>query len=257
MRPSASRNRAMLERISASPRNATVLVRLTMTAASVAAVTRWSAQPCIRQRTFCCIMADGHRSDPGPCGSFSTHPVRRRRRALSTQRSLNPSERFPPGQPKPTELTTHARLKKPAVRQIEGDLVAQPPFGANAEAVADNEHPDHQLRIDRRATRLAIVRLQTRSNLRKVDEPVDPAKQVIVGGMPLMVEALEPPPLHPPPLAHHRPNLPRPSRRNQRTAPRSSGVFQRNQRIADIASRDRERRSGALLCRTLRLRTGE
>ena len=60
---------AMLERISASPRNATVLVRLTMTAASVVAVTRWSAQPCIRQRTFCCIMADGHRSDPGPCGS--------------------------------------------------------------------------------------------------------------------------------------------------------------------------------------------
>jgi len=50
-------------------RNATVLVRLTMTAASVVAVTRWSAQPCIRQRTFCCIMADGHRSDPGPCGS--------------------------------------------------------------------------------------------------------------------------------------------------------------------------------------------
>jgi hypothetical protein len=40
---------------------------------------------------------------------------------LSTQRSLNPSERFPPGQPKTTELTTHARLKKPAVRQIEVD----------------------------------------------------------------------------------------------------------------------------------------
>ena len=69
MRPSASRDRAMLERILALPRNATVLVRLTMTAASVVAVTRWSAQPCIRQRTFCCIMADGHRSDPGPCGS--------------------------------------------------------------------------------------------------------------------------------------------------------------------------------------------
>ena len=50
MRPSASRNRAMLERISASPRNATVPVKLTMTAASVVAVTRWFAQPCIRQR---------------------------------------------------------------------------------------------------------------------------------------------------------------------------------------------------------------
>ena len=56
--------------------------------------------------------------------SFSTHPVRRRRQALSTQRSLNPSERFPPGQPKTTELTTHARLKKPTVGQIEVDLIA-------------------------------------------------------------------------------------------------------------------------------------
>src|ERR1700735_627635 len=78
------------------------------------------------------------------------------------------------------------------------------------------------------ATRLAIVRLQTRSNLRKVDEPVDPAKQVIVGDMPLKAEAVEQRLLHHPPLAHHRPNLPRPSRRNQRTASRSSGVFQRN-----------------------------
>jgi hypothetical protein len=52
---------------------------------------------------------------------------------LSTQRSLNPSERFPPGQPKTTELTTHARLKKlttharlkkPAIGQIEVDLLA-------------------------------------------------------------------------------------------------------------------------------------
>jgi hypothetical protein len=55
--------------LAASPRNAAVLVRLTMTAASVVVVTRWSAQPCTRQRMFCCIMADGHRSDPGPCGS--------------------------------------------------------------------------------------------------------------------------------------------------------------------------------------------
>src|SRR6202042_982183 len=125
-------------------------------------------------------------------------------------------------------VAVEPQATEPAVRQIEVDLVAQPPFGANAEAVADNEHPDHQLRIDRRATRLAVVRLQMRSNLRKVDEPVDPEKQVIVGDMPLKAKALEQRLLHPPPLAHHRPNLPRPSRRNQRTASRSSGVFQRN-----------------------------
>ena len=56
------------------------------------------------------------------------------------------------------------------------DLLAQPTFRANAKAIADNEHPDHQLGIDRRATRLAVVRLQMRPNLRKVDEPVDLAK---------------------------------------------------------------------------------
>src|SRR6202034_1404362 len=44
--------------------------------------------------------------------------------------------------------------------------------------------------------------------------------------MPLEAEAVEQRLLHHPPFAHHRPNLPRPRRRNQRQAPRSSGVFQ-------------------------------
>ena len=132
------------------------------------------------------------------------------------------------------DVAVEPQATEPAIGKVEVDLVAQPPFGANAEAVADNEHPDHQLRIDRRATRLAVVRLQMRSNLRKVDEPVDPAKQVIVGDMPLKAEAVEQRLLHHPPFAHHRPNLPRPRRRNQRTAPKSSGVFQRNRREAAI-----------------------
>ena len=41
---------------------------------------------------------------------------------------------------------------KPAIRQIEVDLVAQPTLRANAKAIANNQHPDHQLRIDRRGT---------------------------------------------------------------------------------------------------------
>jgi hypothetical protein len=57
---------------------------------------------------------------------------------------------------------------------------------------------------------------------------------VIVGDMPLKAEAVEQRLLHHPPFAHHRPNLPRLRRRNQRTAPRSSGVFQRNPSIRDV-----------------------
>jgi hypothetical protein len=42
-------------------------------------------------------------------------------------------------EPKPT---------KPAIRQIKVDLLAQAPLGADAEAIADDQHPDHQFGID-------------------------------------------------------------------------------------------------------------
>ena len=37
---------------------------------------------------------------------------------------------------------------EPAVGEVEADLVAQPALGADAEAVADDQHADHQLGID-------------------------------------------------------------------------------------------------------------
>jgi hypothetical protein len=59
---------------------------------------------------------------------------------------------------------------------MEVDLVAQPPLGADPEAIADNQHPDHQLRIDRRPARLAVVGFKMRPNLRQIDKPVDLAR---------------------------------------------------------------------------------
>jgi hypothetical protein len=95
---------------------------------------------------------------------------------LSTQRSLNPSERFPSGQPKTTELTTHARLKKPAIRQIEVNLVAKPPLGPDAHAVADDQHSDHQLRINRVPSKLTVKGLQCLTEAIKVEMPVNAAQ---------------------------------------------------------------------------------
>jgi hypothetical protein len=51
-----------------------------------------------------------------------------------------------------------AQSAKPPVRQIEMDLVAQPTLGADPQAIADDQHPDHQLRVDRGPPGLAIVR---------------------------------------------------------------------------------------------------
>ena len=47
------------------------------------------------------------------------------------------------------------------------DLLAQLPFKADAIAVADNEHPDHQLRIDRGPLDVAVERCQL---LAKIDQ---------------------------------------------------------------------------------------
>src|ERR1700722_2442062 len=101
-------------------------------------------------------------------------------------------------EPQPTE---------PAIGQIKMDLLAQPSLRANAESVADDEHSDHQLGIDRRATRLAVVGAQVCANLGQVDEPVDLSQQMIVGHMPLEAETVKQRLLHHPPLAHHRPTL--------------------------------------------------
>ena len=42
-------------------------------------------------------------------------------------------------QPKPTE---------PAISQVEVHLVAHPSLEADAHAIADDQHPDHQLGVD-------------------------------------------------------------------------------------------------------------
>jgi hypothetical protein len=65
-----------------------------------------------------------------------------------------------------------------------------------------------------------------RPNLRQIDKAIDLAHEVIARDMTLKAKAVELRLLHHSPFAHHRPNLPRLKRRNQRTAPRSSGVFQ-------------------------------
>src|ERR1700722_19406185 len=125
------------------------------------------------------------------------------------------------------DVAVEPQATEPAIGQIEVNLLAQPPLGANAEAVADDEHSNHQLGIDRGPSHVAIIGPQMRPNLGQVDEPVDLAQQMVVGDMPLKTEAVKERLLHHPPLAHHRPNLLHSAEENQRPAPQSRGVFQR------------------------------
>jgi len=56
--------------------------------------------------------------------------------------------------------TVQAKPAEPAVAEIEMDLFAQPALGADALRVADDQHADHQLGIDRWPSRVAVERAQ-------------------------------------------------------------------------------------------------
>ena len=64
-------------------------------------------------------------------------------------------------------LVIEFEAAEPAIAEMKFDLLAQPPFKADAIAVADNEHPDHQLRIDRGPPDVTVERCQL---LAKIDQ---------------------------------------------------------------------------------------
>src|SRR5271168_1166093 len=59
-------------------------------------------------------------------------------------------------EPEPTE---------PTVAEVQVNLLAQPPFGTNAVAIANQQHPDQQFRINRRPASRAVKRRQVAANV--------------------------------------------------------------------------------------------
>src|SRR6266571_1796747 len=51
----------------------------------------------------------------------------------------------------------NAQAAEPAVCQVDLDLAAQHPLRADRKYVADDKHPDHELRIDRGPAHLGII----------------------------------------------------------------------------------------------------
>src|SRR5689334_5711463 len=83
------------------------------------------------------------------------------------------------------------------------NLIAQPPLRSDAKAVTDQEHPDHQLWIDRRSTDTAVERRQVLPDLIKVDKPINRSEQVVAGNMLLEREFVEQRSLFDLPMSHH------------------------------------------------------
>src|SRR6266498_639146 len=69
---------------------------------------------------------------------------------------------------------------KPAVGEMQLNLLTEPPLKANAVAVAHNQHPDHELGIDRRPANVAVERRELLSQVSQNPryDRIDPAQQI-------------------------------------------------------------------------------
>ena len=75
------------------------------------------------------------------------------------------------------DIAVEPEPAEPPVRQIEVDLFAEAPLGADADAVADDRHADHQFGIDRRATQRAVERREVAAQLdRSTKRSIDLSK---------------------------------------------------------------------------------
>jgi hypothetical protein len=93
-------------------------------------------------------------------------------------------------------------------------------------AVADQEHPDHQLRIDRRPARVTVKSLQLPTNLTKIEKVINSAEQMIGRDVILKAEIVKETPLIRRLETHHRRALPMNSTR--KTESRFEGLHKRS-----------------------------
>ena len=101
-------------------------------------------------------------------------------------------------------LAVETEPTEPAVSEVQVNLLAQPPFRANAVAVANQQHPDKQFGIDRRPAGRAVKCRQVAPNVRQIDKTVDRPQQVGGRNVSLKGELVEQRRLINLPRTHHR-----------------------------------------------------
>ena len=76
-------------------------------------------------------------------------------------------------------LAVEAEPAKPAVGEVQVNFLAQPPFGTNAVAVANQQHPDQQFGINRRPAGRAVKwRQWFRTSDKSTKQSIDLSKWV-------------------------------------------------------------------------------
>jgi hypothetical protein len=147
--------------------------------------------------------AHGHRRPDNPLEDVAQHialaeaaqPVERERRVMG-------------------DLILEIELAEPAIREVQLDFLGEPALRADAAAVAHDEHADHKLGIDRRASDVAVERLKFAVEVSQCrrHKHINPAQKMALRNAVIETELVEQLALVPPLPTHHRPVLHRRSR---------------------------------------------
>jgi hypothetical protein len=90
-----------------------------------------------------------------------------------------------------SQPSVSAEPAEPSVGEIEVDFLAQPPLRSDAVAVANQQHPQEKLGINRRPADRTVEWRQFAPNDRKIDEPIDVPQHVSGWYVPLQRELVE------------------------------------------------------------------
>jgi hypothetical protein len=82
-------------------------------------------------------------------------------------------------------------------------FLAQPPLGTDTEAITDDQHPNHQLWINRRSANVAIERGKVPTQVLEVQETIYAAQEVVRGNVFIEVEGVKQTTLIAAALTHH------------------------------------------------------
>src|SRR6185312_9097578 len=70
-------------------------------------------------------------------------------------------------------LVFDTELAEPAIGKVNLNLSANPSLGADRKHIADQQHPDHQHRINRRPTSVRVIRRELLVHPTQIEQPVD------------------------------------------------------------------------------------
>src|SRR5215471_16047529 len=91
------------------------------------------------------------------------------------------------------DLVVKIEPTEPAIGKVKLDLLAQLALRTDAVAVADNQHPDHELGVDRRPADLAVERLQILAKPSQYPRHsrIDAAQEMVCRNTPFEIEQIE------------------------------------------------------------------